>query len=554
MAKYALLIGGSEYGEGLAPLAAAPKDVAALGRILQDRDLGQFDQVSTLLNPDPQALREAVEGLFYKARKGDLALLFFSGHGIKDDRNRLYFATRLTRKTPQGTLVKSTAVPASFIHDQMADCRSQRQVVILDCCFSGAFADGMTAKDDGGVDLRTALGGRGRVVLTSTAATQYAFEQGVLSLYTQHLVAGIETGQADADGDGQVAIDELHDYICRQLEAAAAPMQPKIYAFDQGFKIHLAKAPQTSQRQPQTSLGHPSAPAAPAAIPATAALEPISFTTAWVHWSPAGLFGLGDRRLQVEWRSQQAEGLSLDIGGVALTLIRIPAGRFLMGGADPHADWHPGDTGLGSRGPVHRVTLRPFFLSQTLITQAQWQAVAAHRPVAGPLSSPISGPSDLPVSHVTWWEAEEFCQRLSRHLGGHCRLPSEAEWEYACRAGTKAPFSVGEALTPEVANYSSHGPTAVAQFAANEFGLYDMHGNLWEWCRDRWHETYVGAPNDGAAWDNTEDNRDGRFCDRRVIRGGSWMDPAQSCQSDCRMGLLAQTRSHDLGFRIAFDL
>ncbi|MGB3616244.1 MAG: caspase family protein, partial [Elainellaceae cyanobacterium] len=241
----ALLIGGSEYGQGLTPLKAPLNDVDALARVLRDPKLGHFDQVSTLLNPDPQTLREAVEDLFCLSQKDDLALLFFSGHGLRDDRNRLYFATRLTRKTEKGTLVKSTAVPASFVQDQMGESRSRRQVVILDCCFSGAFAEGMTAKDDGRIDLRSELGGQGRVVLTSSSSTQYAFEQNGtdLSIYTHCIVQGIETGDADTDADGYTAIDELHDYACRKLQEASSAMQPKIYAFDQGFQIHIARAP-----------------------------------------------------------------------------------------------------------------------------------------------------------------------------------------------------------------------------------------------------------------------------------------------------------------------
>ncbi|MEO0409583.1 MAG: SUMF1/EgtB/PvdO family nonheme iron enzyme [Cyanobacteria bacterium P01_A01_bin.135] len=555
MARYALLIGCSDHGEGLTSLRASLNDVAALACILRDPALGQFDQVTTLLNPEPQALREAAETLFYTARKDDLVLLYFSGHGIKDDRNRLYFSTRLTRKTPEGTLVKSTAVPASFVQDQMTECRSRRQILILDCCFSGAFADGMIAKDDGRVDLPMALGGQGCVILTSTTATQYAFEQSemALSLYTQQLIKGIATGDADADADGFVAIDELHDYICSQLEAVASPMHPKIYAFDQGFKIHLAKAPaiQTELPAQEAAVTAPLLPPEPSAASAgsaptasiAASLEPISFTTGWVQPGAVGILGLGDRRTRVQRRSQQAEGFTIELGDTRLTLLRIPAGRFLMGCADTHnADWHP-------EGPVHRVTLRPFFLSQCLITQAQWSAVATFPKVALDLPLPSRQQPDRPIHQVNWYEAREFCQRLSRQVGWRCRLPSEAEWEYACRAGTRTPFATGEDLPPELANYSSSGPISVGSFPANGFGLYDMHGNLWEWCRDGWHESYDGAPTDGTAWDSP-----GEPGDRHAARGGSWMDSAETCRSASRIGLAAQTCSSDLGFRIACDL
>jgi uncharacterized caspase-like protein len=245
MAKVALLIGVSEYAEGLNPLLSAIKDIEAMRKVLQSPERGGFDEVKVLPNPEPTAMQEAVENLFSGRAKEDLALLFFSGHGVKDDSGRLYFATSATRKNPTGTLVKATAVPASFLHDIMGSSRCKRQVVILDCCFSGAFAEGMTAKDDGTIDLQTQMGGEGRAVLTSSTSTQYSFEQqgAELSVYTRFLVEGIETGAADTDSDGWTSVDELHDYARKKVQEAAPAMKPKIYAVEEGFKIHLAKAP-----------------------------------------------------------------------------------------------------------------------------------------------------------------------------------------------------------------------------------------------------------------------------------------------------------------------
>jgi uncharacterized caspase-like protein len=194
MAKVALLIGVSEYEPGLSRLPGAVKDVEAMQRVLQRPEIGGFDQVKTLTNPDPLLMQGEIESLFSERSKEDLVLLFFSGHGVKDDRGKLYFATRITRKSPRGELIKSTAVPASFVHEIMNNSRSKRQVVLLDCCFSGAFAEGMSAKDDGVVDVKEQLGGEGRAVLTSSTSTQYSFEQQEtdLSVYTRYLVEGID--------------------------------------------------------------------------------------------------------------------------------------------------------------------------------------------------------------------------------------------------------------------------------------------------------------------------------------------------------------------------
>lgn len=245
MTKMALLIGVSEYEPGLTPLPGAIKDVEAMQRVLQDGDIGSFDEVKTLANPDSQLMKESIETLFLGRAKEDLVVLFFSGHGVKDESGRLHLATRITRKTPQGELIRATAVPANFIQEIMSNSRSKRQVVILDCCFSGAFAEGWSAKDDGAVDVKTQLGGEGRAVLTSSTSTQYSFEQEGfdLSTYTRYLVEGIETGAADRDRDGVVSIDELHDYAKEKVQEAAPAMKPEIYAVKEGYRINLAQAP-----------------------------------------------------------------------------------------------------------------------------------------------------------------------------------------------------------------------------------------------------------------------------------------------------------------------
>jgi hypothetical protein len=250
MAKSALLIGVSEYQTGLASLPGAVRDVSAMQQVLQHPQVGGFDQVLTLLNPASQEMREAIESLFSDRKKDDLTLLFFSGHGVKDDQGRLYFATRSTRKKPDGDLMRATAVSASSVQDAMSNSRSRRQIIILDCCFSGAFAEGMTAKDDGSVDIQSQLGGEGRAVMTSSTSTQYSFEQqgSALSIYTSYLVEGIETGAADVDNDGLISVDELHEYARKKVQEAAPAMKPKLYATEEGFKIRLAQAPTTDPK------------------------------------------------------------------------------------------------------------------------------------------------------------------------------------------------------------------------------------------------------------------------------------------------------------------
>lgn len=246
MVKVALLVGVSDYGSGLTPLPGAVKDVEALQRVLQHPEISGFDDVKTLINPEPLVMQEAIQTLFTDNRKkDDLVLFFFSGHGIKDQRGELYFATRITHKNPQGELVKATAVPARFVQEMMSDSRSKREVVILDCCFSGAFPVGWTAKDDGSVDIHTQLGGEGRAILTSSNSTQYSFEQqgSDFSIYTHYLIEGIETGAADLDNDGEILVEELHEYAKKRVREASPAMKPEIYAVKEGYKILLFNTP-----------------------------------------------------------------------------------------------------------------------------------------------------------------------------------------------------------------------------------------------------------------------------------------------------------------------
>ncbi|AOX00379.1 hypothetical protein BJP34_13780 [Moorena producens PAL-8-15-08-1] len=255
--KRALLIGVSEYGKGLEPLPGATKDLEEIKRILGSPQLGNFVDVKALSNPNRQEMEEAIEELFATSTKDDLVLLFFSGHGVKDSSNQLYLANRITRKNSQGELVRTTAVSAKAIHDIMKGSRSKRQVVILDCCFSAAFRKGLLVKDDGSVDLQNQLGGEGRAILASS--TEYSFSQldKQLSIYTQYLVEGIETGDADLNRDRVISLDELHKYIENKIKETLPDMKPKIYTDQEGSKIHIARAPRDDRPVLDTPLVTP---------------------------------------------------------------------------------------------------------------------------------------------------------------------------------------------------------------------------------------------------------------------------------------------------------
>jgi hypothetical protein len=246
--KFALLVGVSQTSEEELPeLPSAIEDIGAMQAVLQDPELGGFDSanVKVLPNPTRQEMEEAIETLFARCKKDDLVLFYFSGHGITDERGRLYLVTPQTRKE-RGNLIKATAVAATVLHENMGSCRSKRQVLILDSCFSGAIAEGLTGKSaEDKVDIQRELGGEGRAILTSSNAVQKSFHiQGYdLSIYTHYLIDGIRTGAANQDGDDYISVDELHEYAKKKLEQEAPAMSPQFFPVQEGYKIRLVRSP-----------------------------------------------------------------------------------------------------------------------------------------------------------------------------------------------------------------------------------------------------------------------------------------------------------------------
>lgn len=252
--------------------------------------------------------------------------------------------------------------------------------------------------------------------------------------------------------------------------------------------------------------------------------------------------------------------------GVTLDMIAIPGGSFLMGSPNTEAERSKDEE------PQHNVNVAPFFMGKYEVTQEQWQAVMGDNP------SRFKG-NKLPVENVSWYDAVEFCKILCERTGKTYRLPSEAEWEYACRAGTSTPFYFGETITPDLVNYNGNETygtapkglyrdktTDVGGFPPNAFGLYDMHGNVWEWCADIWHDNYQDAPQDGRVWDekNIYDSYK-KNCGRNMLinikndnivgswlllRGGSWVNNPENCRAAYRLYISPTYRNDNLGFRV----
>ena len=239
MGKYGLLIGVSNY-EGLDNLPGTQKDIEEMQRILLDPNVGDFDEVKLLHNPsNPTVMQIYIQTLFSERKRDDLLLLYFSGHGLLDNKGRLGLSTCKT----DNNLIEATTVPASFIHGILAGIKSKRQVIILDCCHSGAFPKDWSFKSGNSINIEAQLGGEGRAILTSCRDFESSIEREGAGVYTRYLIEGIETGAADTDNDGQISVDELHEYAKKKVHEAAPAMKPEIYAVKEGYKIKLTKAP-----------------------------------------------------------------------------------------------------------------------------------------------------------------------------------------------------------------------------------------------------------------------------------------------------------------------
>ncbi len=266
-------------------------------------------------------------------------------------------------------------------------------------------------------------------------------------------------------------------------------------------------------------------------------------------------------------RNKQVKFFKEDLGnGLTLDTVSIPGGTFIMGTEEEEIErlvkkykslWFR--KWFRNEKPQHQVTVKPFLMGKYPVTQAQWKAIASLPKVSGDLNpnpSKFKG-DNLPVENISWEDAVEFCARLLNQTGREYRLPTEAEWEYACRSYSTTPFYFGETITGDLANYRANEiyanepkgeyrgkTTPVGSFPPNAFGLYDMHGNVWEWCEDDWHDNYEGAPDDGSAWISGTSNT-------KVVRGGSWNYTPGLCRSAFRVNDSPDFRSNDGGFRVA---
>jgi formylglycine-generating enzyme required for sulfatase activity len=345
--------------------------------------------------------------------------------------------------------------------------------------------------------------------------------------------AWIRFTNSNVEQDEEALQDLIRGIIGRNFQGKdIASIERKILANTQ--VVDSSPSPNNTEPEPEKFLN----------IPVTS----FKFETAKLI---PGVLSLG-KSSEIQRITKNSNYFAQDLGnGVNLEMVAIPGGTFIMGSPENEEGYH------SSQSPQHQVTVPPFFMGKYPVTQQQWRVVAALPKDKIDLKSDPSyfKGDNLPVECVSWNDAQEFCARLSQMANKTYRLPTEAEWEYACRGGTTTPFYCGETISTDLANYDGNytygqgqkgeyreKTTKVGIFPANPFGLYDMCGNVWEWCEDGWHKNYINAPIDGSAWTSLGSTV--------VLRGGSWINNPLLCRSAARFNFNRDAHGSSIGFRV----
>ena len=534
---------------------------------------------------------------------GDNFWFFFSGHGLRH-KEKDYLMLCDSDPDPEG--VEDTAISLSYVSERLRRCGADNVILIFDACRNEGARQGLGVGEEKQ---------KGVITIASCSPSEKSYEIKDLKQgsFTYALLEALRI-QGEGNCATVERLDRRLRYRVSEINLQyKKPRQTPYIIPEPASKIHLILLPEQAtladiqelkndayraevrqnwelakqlwirvniaargtdqdaleaiQRFPSwkvSSTAPPSPntlqitkPSQPKSVIATSA-EQERIVTPSLPVFDFEVVTVNARGKEVKRDKSQAEYFTENLGnGVTLDMVAISGGEFLMGTEDEEIerlvkkfnwDW------FRREKPQHSVTVEPFFMGKFPVTQAQWKAIANLPLVDRDLESDPSHfkGDNRPVEQVSWYDAVKFCKRLSRETGKEYRLPSEAEWEYACRAGTTTPFHFGETITSELANYRGNKTyadepkgeyrgetTDVGKFPPNAFGLYDMHGNVWQWCADAWHENYEGAPNDGSAW--TKGGNDSRS----PLRGGSWNTLPDYCRSAVRGFISARN-----GFRV----
>ncbi|MBC1221800.1 SUMF1/EgtB/PvdO family nonheme iron enzyme [Nostoc sp. UCD121] len=594
MAKnWAIAIGINQY-DYLQPLNYAKRDALLMQEFLGNE--AGFERIFFFSDDSPDVggkstrpnranLRQVFLELFNKPfmEAGDNFWFFFSGHGIRHaDRDYLMPCDG----NPAD--IEETAIPINFVAERLRRCGADNVVLILDACRS------LGTRAGEGIGRQTAEEARqqGVISIFSCSPQEYSYEidalkQGAfttalleglgiqgqcatverLNQYLQSRVPEIVSEHKHARQTPYVIAEPLnksHLILVPKYATLADIATLKIDAYQAEVNKNLDLAEQLWIRVLAGASGRdtdaikaikrierlrwePQEPSSPQPRPI---IENSTKGISIVEKNPLKTFQFEVVTVNAKGnitnrRNQEAKYFEEDLGnGITLEMVQIPGGTFTMGSPEREAQRQDNES------PLHQVTVPKFFMGKYAVTQAQYQAIMGSNP------SNFKG-EKRPVEQVIWDEAVEFCEKLSQKIGKTYRLPSEAEWEYACRAGTTTPFYFGETITTDLVNYDGNNPYGsapkgedrdqtidVGKFPPNSFGLYDMHGNVWEWCEDVYNSNYIDAPTNGIPWLIGSDNN------MKLLRGGGWLFDAWDCRSAVRNSAARASRLSNVGFRV----
>ncbi|NEP57938.1 MAG: SUMF1/EgtB/PvdO family nonheme iron enzyme [Symploca sp. SIO2G7] len=521
---------------------------------------------------------------------GDNLWFFFSGHGLHyDDHDYLL----LSDTDPSD--IKYTALLLSYVTERLQRSGADNVILLLDACRNqeDTAGEGIGKEQQQGV-----------VTIYSCGANEKAYE--IPSLQQSSFIYAVLEALRIQGESNCATLERLEQYLCHRVPEInhqyQKPPQTPYGIIEPVSKHHLILVPQyatlrdidtlkldayraesqdnlelakqlwirvnaaTTDSDPDvikaflriSQLSARSSPPItnPSGFGTTAAILPPQPTSPRLPLFEFDMVTVDNQGQEIERNQSKAYYFTEDLGkGVNLEMVVLPAGSFQMGSPETEEERR------NFESPQHRVTVPSFCMGKYPITQAQWQAIAALPPINRELNpNPSQFPGgNLPVERVSWYDVVEFCTRLSQKTGREYRLPNEAEWEYACRGGTTTPFHFGETITTELGNYDgnyTYGLASQGKYrkqttpvgslqVANAFGLYDMHGNVYEWCADHWHKNYQGVPTDGSVWLTDKDNQS-----PRILRGGAWNYNPWFCRAAYRDSLEPDLRSHSIGFRV----
>jgi formylglycine-generating enzyme required for sulfatase activity len=574
-ASYALVIGMSVYQYW--PQLNGPKtDVEEVKKVLEEHNF----KVETAFDLTGEQLKQRIEKFIgdYGLQVNNRLLVYFAGHGATtktaDGREFGYIVPIDAPQNTNDDDFKRKAISMERLEGYAKQIETKHAMFVFDSCFSGKL---VTRSELLPPAISEYLTRNIRQFITSGAANQKVPD---ISEFRKWFVRGLR-GEADLTKDGYVTGTELAKFLNEKVTNNSGGAQTPQYGTtrdadleggDMVFPYNMSEeqkrlaADEEANWQTIKDSKNPQVfrdflnlyPTGKYASEAKSLLlklnagtttgegprvAPLNFAT--FDFNTFQITGSGVTETQIK---KSARFYEEDLGSnVKLKMVEISPGKFKMGSNDTVEE-----------KPIREVTINQFYMGIYEVTQAQWRAVAKMPKVKINLPTDPSyfAGDDLPVENINWEQAEEFCLRLSRYTGRAYTLPSEAEWEYAARGGTIGSFAFGERLKPDIVNYNSTTVTTKGAAGvyrkqtipvgslgfANNFGLYEMHGNVSEWCFDTWHDDYNGAPKDGSAWVGQQE--------KRVIRGGSFMLLASRLCSSCRDSLEKDLSNNRVGFRV----